>query len=208
MVQIFISQTVLVVSTLSWLVPLLTHVPVKGASMAYTAIITKTYPCSCMAGHHESFYHALPLVSSKESQWVELTFSDRLNTWGLLMPMPLFVCVSGRSKGKSERTEFFSPVVQLSAPIRIKHRAAESWCHGWPLQDQTCHFSYISVQGRSTDTHLYPFYQHPSIFYFLIHVPPASVYVPIRVCLLKGRYTLGSFLTNKERQVRAAGSRF
>ncbi len=148
--------------------------------------------------HKESFYHTLPLVSSKESEWVGLTFSDTLNTWGLLMHMlmSLFVCGRVRRKEKQrgaeiERTEF-SPVVQLSAPIRIKLKAAESWCHGWPLQDQTCHFSYRSVQEEaqthtSTAGYIPPFSILPSMSHLL-------ACIPIRVHLFQSRKALGSFL--------------
>ena len=91
----------------------------------------------------------------------------------------------------SKRTEF-SPVVQLSPPIRIKPEAAESWCHGWPLQDQTCHFSYRSVQVEAqAHAHISTSLCHyPSVlFYFPTHVPPVSV----RVCFEAKRVLWGFF---------------
>lgn len=144
---------VLVVLTLTWF-PLLTQVLVTEVAHAHiqththTATIPNTHS-SCM-GHYESFYHALPQVSSKRSEWGELTFSDTLNTsgWPVHMLMTSFFVESWQGKRQSERERErieLSPVVQPSAPIRIKSKAAEPWCHGWPLEAQTCHFGYRPV---------------------------------------------------------------
>lgn len=127
----------------------------------HTVIITNTQALR----RHEGSNHTLPLPSSKKSDWVGLTFSDTKYLRIAYAHARVLICVCVRvgqgAKGKEneggrerERTEF-SPVVQLSAPIHIKPKAAESWCHGWPLDDQTCHFSYGSVpEEAETHTHL------------------------------------------------------
>lgn len=83
------------------------------------------------------------------------------------------------------RTEFL-PGVQLSPPIYIKPKAAKSWWHGWPLKDQTCHFSYRSVREEAqmhTLTCTLPF-SPPQ------HIPACLCGSP---CLLWSKSSLSNF---------------
>lgn len=64
------------------------------------------------------------------------------------MHVPVCVWQGKNCESESVRTGL-SPAVQPSAPIRIKPEAAECWCHGRPLRDQTCHFSYRSAREET-----------------------------------------------------------
>lgn len=163
-----------------------------------------------MVGHHESFYRTLPLVSNRESEWVgpdlfRHTKYLRLAYACAHVLICVCMCVGEQNERERERGgKRVSPVVQLSAPIHVKSKAAKSWCHGWPLEDQTCHFSYRSVQTH-TRTHTFTaLYQkkkskHPFLF-SCIHVPPVSVYVHVHMCM-SSKNSPSIILTNRKKEI-------
>lgn len=141
----------------------------------------------CTATHQESFHRTLPLVSGTERERVGLTFSDIVNIQGLLGHILMSAPYEFNNERTGERRlDQGVTTGQLSARIHVKSKAG-SWCHVWPLEDLTCHFSYRSTNEKGAETHSHTFYKNPSF----LCCPPWLAYVPVHASVYMCLQTIG-----------------